>query len=269
MTDETDGSLQLRTRIGHSSWDGNQYCGYAVDELAGRDGMWSLISLAVGGPRLGPEEVAVLDDLAVSLIAPDPRIWPLKMTRLASAYGSPTAGQCVGYLGIARSQVGGHTIGMAAQSLVDLERRLGGDWTPERLDAVIGEITAGGRPLPGFGVPYRPRDERVDVLRRCLQQRARAGGRYWDLIHTLAAHVAKQRPLPLNIGGAGAAVMLDLGFTADQVVLLGPVLLLPNYLANAAEGAEQRPAALLRLPDEVIDYVGAPPRRSPRAEGRE
>jgi hypothetical protein len=266
MTDQGPESSTVHTRVGHASWDDNEYCGHSVrSDLAGHDGMWSLVSLAVGGPRLGTEEIAILDDLTVSLVCPDPRIWPLKMTRLASAYGNAVVGQCVGYLGIARSQVGGHAIGFAARGLVEIERRLDGDWSSTSLTRLLESTMSEGRPLPGFGVPFRPHDERVDILRGCMQRRGRTQGRYWRLVHLIEDCVASTRNLPVNIGGAGAAVLLDLGFTAEQVLLVGPVLLLPNYLANAAEGSQQRSQLLLRLPDAVIDYVGPPPRPTPRS----
>lgn len=69
----------------------------------------------------------------------------------------------------------------------------------------------------------------------------------------------------MNIAAATAAVFLDVGFSPSQIGSLGPVLLLPNYLANAVEGAEQAPLILQRLPTEAIDDQTPSPRLSPRA----
>src|SRR5439155_6055166 len=84
---------EIVTRVGRADFGDNQYCGYAVlGELLGNVGAACTLSLALGGPRLDWEQARIFDDLCVSVLAPDGRIWPLKIARLVSSYGGVTAG---------------------------------------------------------------------------------------------------------------------------------------------------------------------------------
>ena len=51
----------------------------------------------------------------------------------------------------------------------------------------IEERLAAGARFHGFGVPFRPSDERVTALRACLERRAYRGGRYWQLMQEIEA----------------------------------------------------------------------------------
>jgi hypothetical protein len=76
----------------------------------------------------------------------------------------------------------------------------------------------------------------------------------------------REKRLEPNIGIGSAAVCLDLGLAPDEIAPLVVALMQHLIFANAVEGARQAPAALRHLPDDRIDYVGKPPRRSARAE---
>ena len=197
-------------------------------------------------------------------MAADPRIWPLKAARVGSAYGNPVAGLCTGQLAVDQARIGPATVGGSAALLHELRRTtppLGTQTIDGRLDAWISE----GRRLPGLGVPFRPEDERLEALRRCMRARGRLTRPHWILMEAINRHTTSAHRLPANVALAIAAVALDIGFTVEQISALPPAFLLPGFLANAFEGAQQRPAVLQRLPDAAVEYVGHPPRRSPRA----
>ncbi|MEM7158118.1 MAG: hypothetical protein AAF799_35075 [Myxococcota bacterium] len=254
------------THVGHASWGDNLYRGYGVlNDLAGTDGFWSMISMSLGGPRLEPRQCRVLDELSTCSFAADPRVWPMKAVRMGAAYGSVTAGLCVGLLAVDHARMGPAIAGGAAKIFVGLMPP--GEPMPptEGLHTELDALVASGSRLDGFGVPFRPRDERVDALRRCMAAHPEDEGPYWRLMNAVDEYLAAHHRLPINIAGAAAAVALDLGFRPRQITHLPAALLLSNFLANAYEGAAQRPAVLQRLPDAVIEYVGEPDRRSPRA----
>ena len=97
----------LTTRVGRADWGDNRYRGYGVlAELAGHDGFWSMISLAVGGPRLDDGQSRLLDDLATCTFAGDPRIWPLKIVRVVGSFGQLYPALCAGMLPMQHAQVG-------------------------------------------------------------------------------------------------------------------------------------------------------------------
>ncbi len=262
MADDTP---SLPTRVAQAVWGDNRFRGYSVNtELAGRIDAWSAVSLAVGHRILSPDEAAVLDDVVVCALAADPRIWPLKIVRLLSAYGHTTTGTVAGMYCTEAADIGWRAYFIAGEFLESL--------------ASLPDATAWGQDIesridrrerfPGYGVAHRHQDERVTALAACLDAKGRTSGRHWSLARELDVLLAP-RGVRMNMGAAGAAALMDLGFTPTQLLALGPYLVAPNYLANAVEGAEQRPATLRRLPAESIDDRTPKARLSPRATARD
>lgn len=253
----------LPTRVGQARHGDNHFFGLSVgDDLAGRETVTGLIALSIAGRRLAPEERAVLDDVAVVMTVADPRIWPLKLTRVLSAYGSALPAMAAANLCIEHAHIGHFTTGVAAQNLVELARAVAaGDDVAGAVNEMLGR---GGR-FMGFGVPFRPRDERVVSLRGCLLARGRAAKPYWKLFEALCEVMYAQKGLSPNIGLGVAAACLDLGFSPREISLLAVALGQTDYLANGVEGAAQAPDVLRELPPHTVRYVGSAPRKSPRA----
>jgi hypothetical protein len=260
-----DDEATLVTRVAHAGWGDNRYRGYSVTRaLAGRDGLWSMASLAVGHRRLLPDEAALLDDVSTCSFAGDPRIWPLKVVRLAGSFGSVAAAMCAGHLATDGGIIGPAVTEPAAAFLVSVSQAIGRGASTE---AAVNDCIRSVLPPPGFGVPFRDRDERVDALAACLARRGADTGRYWRLLSEIQPVVARLRKAPVNIAGAVAAALLDLGFSPEQLAAL-PVAIV-NFIANAYEAAEQRSPIMQQLPRDHVQYVGPPPRQSPRERGEE
>ena len=256
---------RLTTRVGHAEHGDNRFRGRSVrDELTGALPYWSLLSVAVGHRPLGADECELLDALSVAACAADPRIWPLKAVRLGSAGGSATLGMCAGLL-VTDGVHGPRSTTDAARLFATIRARLGSDESDDALAAALEpELAARILPLPGCGVAARPLDERVTAFDDWRTRDGRSLGPTWVLMRRVEALLVAKRRTPVNITGAAAAILLDLGFAPAQVHLPALFVAIPNFVANAAEGAEQAPAALRELPTSVVRYVGLPPRRSPR-----
>ncbi len=257
----------LVTRVAHAGHGAHRFFGHDVfGDLLGRETVTGLLALSVTGRRLSHEEKELLDCLSVVLSVADPRIWPLKITRLIGAYGRTSAAFCS-----AQICVDSDVIGMwsgaqqAAQTLLDLQAAL---TAPESSEDELAAFLATKKRLIGYGVPFRARDERLDALRECLEQRGRTGMTFWRLQERLSEMVTRTRNIGPNIVIGTAAMLLDLGFDVRQVPAMGHLLLLPTFVANAVEGAAQAPAVLRCLPDDAIDYIGVAPRLSERAQRR-
>lgn len=255
----------LPTRVGHAGWGDNRYCGHGVAaELAGSTTLWSLVSLAVGHRRLTAAESSILDDLATCAAAADPRIWPLKAIRLGAAWGRFTGGLSVGLL--ATDGIHGPGPVRACTELLSGIRDRLGDGDDRDLEEIVASLLVDpDRRLAGFGVAVREADERVVAFQRCLERRGLQDLPSWSLMRRVEAITIARRAAPVNISGATAAILLELGFAPSQTPPLFLMVLLPNMLANAHEGAAQAPAVLQRLPASAVRYVGAAPRKSPRA----
>ncbi len=251
---------RIRTSVGRAENGENQFRGFAVGaHLAGSARYWSALSLAVGYRPLSERECDILGDVVVCSLAADPRIWPLKVTRLVSSFGNTVPALAAGMLSTAGGFMGWGTYAPASRFL----QTLAGTPAVDRgsyIDAEVERL----RHIPGFGVAFRDRDERATALAACVRQRGFDGGKYWQVLF-VANEVLEQRGAPMNVAAATAALLLDIGFSPSQIGALGPVLLLPNYLANAVEGAAHASAFLQHLPTDAIEDRTPTPRLSPRA----
>jgi hypothetical protein len=256
---------RLPTRVGRAGWGDNRFRGHSVgDQLAGSTDLWSLIALAVGHRRLSPLEHAVLDDLAACGCAADPRIWPLKAVRLASAWGHAAPGLCAGLLATNGAH-GPGSVRACAESLLEIAGELGDGDDTRLAEIVATRLADPERRFHGFGVAAREVDERSITFARCLERRGIAIGAVWALFVRIETVTRRLRGLSANFGGTMAAILLDLGLTPTQLPSFVLTVLYPSLVANAHEGAEQAPAVLRELPRASIRYLGTPPRTSPRA----
>jgi Citrate synthase, C-terminal domain len=257
------------THVGHAVFGENKFRGYGINaDLAGHDGWASAFSLAIGGPRLDRADSDVVEDMCVCCLAADPRIWPLKITRLVASYGAVMPAFAAGHLCLEGALVGPDGVGRAAATLAHWYDQLGDD--AEDMEAVrrhVDAMLAQGR-VAGFGVVFRGRDERVEAITECVEKRGRESGRHWRLAVAIDRVMVERGKVQLNGAMASAAVLLDLGFSAPQIRLLMATYLDICFYANAMEGAEQKSAVLRALPREAVEYVGRAERLSPRAAAK-
>ncbi|GAA3238546.1 citryl-CoA lyase [Pseudonocardia petroleophila] len=151
--------------------------------------------------------------------------------------------------------------------------RLGDDRTDAGLSAVAAAVAQerrdAGEPLPGAGHPeFTEQDPRAVAVLAVARRHGVEGtvSRLHDAI--LAAYNALRpgrRPLPLNIDGAMARVLTELGFGPPQMYVASLISFLPGIGAHMLEEIESGDRFRMLEPDRE-DYVG-PARRPlpPRA----
>jgi hypothetical protein len=257
----------LRTHVGHAGWGANRYVGHQVpDLLDAHETLTGMLALGVGERRLEPDELGVLDDIAVAMTLADPRIWPLKLVRLVSAYGGCLPAVAAELLCLEEAPIGPWAAGAAASLLVALRGEAPALTASAMLEPVARRLRTGER-LPGFTVPLRPEDERLVLVRKRMAERGRDQLPHWRVMEGAVTAARQLEGLEPNVVIAMAAACLDLGFTPRQIAVLSVAIVChTDILPNAVEGSAQRPNVLRRLPDDRICYVGAPPRASPRAQ---
>jgi hypothetical protein len=263
-------ALVVPTRSAHWGWDEHRYFGHKVfEELAGHESFMGLTALSVLGRRLSPECCAVLEDAANTLTMADPRIWPLKLTRVIASYGGTMAAAAAGLLVEEGAQIGPWACGRAAAVVTAMHAELDG-----RQDdaALVREVVA--RYLErhsfiwGFGTPFRPRDERLVAFRRCMSEKQRHTLPHYRTMEAVAASVRVLRRAEPNIVWALAATCLDMGLAVDEIGPIATTLMQHMFFAAAVEGARQSPQILRELPEAYVSYTGREPRTSPRARTR-
>jgi citrate synthase len=113
------------------------------------------------------------------------------------------------------------------------------------------------RRVPGLGHRVHTTDPRVEVLFEMSREANLAGDGIAFLRALAAAAEARIKPLPINIDGALAAVLHDLGFApaaGEFVFIIGRVAGLTAEVAE--EYAREKPMRI-RIP---VEYDGVPPR---------
>jgi hypothetical protein len=260
--------LTHETRTAHWGWHEHRYFGHRVfEELAGRETLTGLTVLSVLGRRLPSDACGVVDDVACTLTLADPRIWPLKLTRLIAAYGSTLPAAAAGLLSEEGARIGPWTGAKSAEVLLAFDAALGSRVDePEFVRGIVKGYLDEHRFVWGFGTPFRGEDERLVAFRMCIRRRARETLRFWRLMDAVSSAVREVRGTEPNMGIAVAAAFLDLGLTTHQVGSLSSALMQHMFMAHAVEGSAQGDS-LRELPASYVDFIGHAPRSSPRAAG--
>ncbi|MBI4590436.1 MAG: hypothetical protein HY725_16525 [Candidatus Rokubacteria bacterium] len=126
------------------------------------------------------------------------------------------------------------------------------------------------RKIPGLGHPMHKRSEpRAQALREIAMKLGVWGerARLLDAIQREATRCFA-RPLTMNLAGAGAAVLLEIGFDPLEMVGLAILGYLPALIAHTTE--EIREGVPLRIIPEALGarYAGPPERRLPARYGK-
>jgi hypothetical protein len=252
----------ITTRVGHTAADELRFHGYKVfAELLGRASVGQMIVLGLTGRLFADDDIATIDDVITAMTSTDPRLWPFKVTRLASSHGNGAYGVAATLIAGEGGMYGTNRLEHAAQWLVDLHGRASATGITD--DEIGSVLDAGGG--GSFGVLYRARDERFEALMLQVAKRGRHERPFTSLcLH--AVRVARERKqLEVHVSLAIAALCLDLGLTPYQIGMFGLVFMFHDALANATEGALQQPPVLQQLPRETLQYAGREARRSPRS----
>jgi citrate synthase len=124
------------------------------------------------------------------------------------------------------------------------------------LELARGIHEAGGK-VPGFGHPiHRPVDPRAERILALADEHG-VSGRNVARARALRDAVAElwDKPLPLNVAMAIAAVLLDLGYTADAVRAVPILARTAGLLAHLAEEREQPIGLHLgRAAEDAVEY---------------
>jgi citrate synthase len=127
----------------------------------------------------------------------------------------------------------------------------------EAATRLVAEARARGRRLPGFGHRVHATDPRTAILFDLARQGGIAGDGVAFVEAMEPALAAAVRPMPINIDGALAAVLHDMGFApafGRFVFLIGRVA---GLTAEVAEELSREKPMRIRIP---VEYDGVAPR---------
>jgi citrate synthase len=132
--------------------------------------------------------------------------------------------------------------------------------------AVVEELLASGRRVPGFGHPiHRGGDFRATALFALADDLGLAGEAtsLYRATHRAFVDITGKTGVPINIDGCLACLGMDLGLSADQTVALALLAVLPGLMAHVIEEIETgKPLRYIR--DGA--YTGEPERSLPEPD---
>ena len=230
--------------------------GHDIGQLMGTVGFGAAVYLILRGDLPDQKTAWLMDAILVSSI--DHGVTPpsaLAARTIASTGGSLGASVAAGILAINRYH--GGAIEDCANQLADMARRCEqtGDEPDSVAEAVLDEMKQSGRRMPGFGHRVHTNDPRTLKM---FELAAEAGV---DGPHMKAARsverifAASGRNLPMNVDGAIAAVLADMGFEPASMNGLFMIARVPGLIAHALEERE-RERPMRRIDPGNHEYDG-------------
>ena len=234
--------------------------GYRIDELMGRVTFGQAVYLALKGELPSPEVGRLMDAMLVSSIdhgATPPSA--LAARTAASTGASLTASIGAGVLSINRHH--GGAIEDCMRLIVDGVGRLDQGRAPAEVAAeMLDELKAQGKRAPGFGHRIHTDDPRTRRL-LALADEWGLSGKGVTMARALEDALEKSlgRRLPLNVDGALAALLVDLGFPPELGNAFFVIARVTGLAAHVQEEmARQRPMRAIHPTDH--EYDGPAPR---------
>lgn len=244
--------------------------GYAIEDLIGRISFPAMIWLVLRGELPSKRQADLFGAVLVAGVDHGPQAPSIAIARMAITCG-------IGINGAIASGVNslGDVHGGAGQQCMELlagiaEREAGGMGLDEAVTAGLGDFRARhGRFIPGFGHRFHRVDPRAARLAELVRQAQRDGvvsGRFLALGEAVQRNASKNRPapLPMNVDGATAVVLLELGFPAAMgrgVFILSRSV---GICAHAFEQSQRGERIKGPIPPQFgFRYSGVPPRQLP------
>jgi citrate synthase len=217
-----------------------------ANEIMGHYGFTDFFFFLVTGQKPSDQQRYFLDLLLVAIAEHGltPTAQAARMT-LAAAPDSLQSAVAAGILGCGTVVLG--TAELCANVLAEAAKRVDAGEDP---DAVVNDIAArirkAGGKMPGFGHPiHHPVDPRSERILALADARGVAGV-HVDLLRRFKPAVAAVwgKPLPLNVSGPIAAVLLDLDFPHAVIKAIPLLARTAGILGHLAE-EQERPIGFL------------------------
>lgn len=228
-----------------------------TSEIMGDFGFTDFFFFLVTSRKPSEQQRYFLDLLLISIaehgLTPTAQV--ARMT-LAAAPDSLQSAVAAGILGCGTVVLG--TSELCAKVLADIAARVDAGESVDEVVRNIAEDTRRRREkMPGFGHPiHHPVDPRAERILALAEQRGVAGRHVADL-RRLREAVAEAwgKPLPLNVSGPIAAVMMDLEFPATMIKAIPILARTAGLLGHLAE-EQRRPIGFLLAhhAEEAITY---------------
>ncbi len=240
-----------------------QLRGYPVDQLMGRVSYADAVYLALRGELPDLATGKLIDAMLVSSV--DHGVTPpsvLTAITVASTGADLSACVAAGILAISKWHGGAIEACMRTLLVAVEQQQKKGRSTMETARAVIDFAKESNERLSGFGHRIHTSDPRTQRLFELAAEADRAGD-YLDMIQGIrAAFLEKGKDLPINVDGAMAAVLCELGFDSQLANAFFIMARVPGIVSHVhEERTRQKPMRQIH-PDQYT-YDGPATRDVP------
>jgi citrate synthase len=247
--------------------------GYAIEDLIGRISFPAMIWLTLRGEIPTPQQAHLLGALLVAGVDHGPQAPSIAIARMAITCG-------IGINGAIASGVNvlGDVHGGAGQQCMELLARIDRQWrSGSTLETAVAEAlaeyrTAHGRFIAGFGHRFHPVDPRTERISGLLHQAIGEhviDGRFLAIGEAVRTELSRGKAsrLALNIDGASAVALLELGFPKELGRGIFVLSRAVGICAHAFEQLQREERIKGPIPPEFgFRYSGAPARKLPGDE---
>ena len=226
--------------------------GYKLTDLAEQKSFSDAIWLLLRGEFPTPAEAKMFGAILTITLDHGSGTASAQATRIAaSVKTSIQAAVAAGLLAMGERHIG--ALDSAAKFFVENSET-------KDLSALLADLKSKKIRVPGFGHSVLTIDHRSQTL---LSMAKETG--FYKTYSQFAEEVEKElnaqasKPLPLNVDGTVAGILLDMGFTPGALTGIFIIGRIPGLVAQATEEM-QADLGLRRLPEEEIEYTGPAPR---------
>ena len=248
-----------RTAIARTDDTSIRIRGYDVTGLMRQASFAGLVFLLHKGRLPTADEAKLIDALLIGVADPGAGAPSCAASRLVASGNrqSLSAAVAAGVLAIGDEHGGAGETCMELIAAVIETARAGGSTIEEAARSMVKEMRDAGQRIPGIGHRRLTTDPRVEVLFTMARDATIAGD---GIVAARAVETAVReliKPLPLNIDGALAAILHDMGFPPPAGKLVFIVGRVAGLTAEVAEEHEREKPMRIRIP---VDYDGEAPR---------
>ena len=248
-----------RTSIVQADAENIRIRGYDIGDLMRQASFVDTVFLLHRGRLPEPGERKLLDAILVGVADHGSGAPSCATARLVASGNrqSLSAAVAAGLLAVGNEHGGAGALTMELIAVAAEKIRGQGLSIAAAAEAAVAESRQRGQRLPGLGHRVHTRDPRVAVLFE-LARTHQLAGLGVDFMLALEAAVRVQiKPIPLNIDGALAALLFDLGFPPAAGMLMFLIGRVAGLTAEVAEEYEREKPMRIRIP---VEYDGEPPR---------
>ncbi|MCK9152164.1 citryl-CoA lyase [Methanobacterium alcaliphilum] len=229
--------------------------GYLQEKLIGNISFAEMVYLLVKGELPSKNEAKMLESVLISFC--DHGVTPpsTQAARLIASAGSPL-NTCItgGLLAFGKNHAG--AIEFSMEMLQEGIQRTRSDLDIDKIAQImVAESMKNQKKIPGFGHRYHTEDPRAPRLME-LAQKNKCFGRHCELALEIENILFESKDIRMNIDGANAGILSDLGFDwrlGSGIFMIGR---LPGLMAHVHEEISRDPPFRKIFHNDEIYYDG-------------